>query len=72
MIEAALDEAGADPAKSMMIGDTSFDMAMAKAAGVAAVGVSWGYHSEQELIAAGADYIAHRALDVTDFVKAFA
>ena len=72
MIEAALGEAGADPAKSMMIGDTSFDMAMAKAAGVAAVGVSWGYHSEQELIAAGADYIAHRASDVTDFVKAFA
>ena len=72
MIEAALDEAGADPATSMMIGDTSFDMAMAKAAGVAAVGVSWGYHGPQELIAAGADYIAHTPSDVTDFVKAFA
>ena len=27
-----------------MIGDTSYDMEMARAAGVAAIGVNWGYH----------------------------
>jgi phosphoglycolate phosphatase len=72
MIEAALAEAGAAAELSMMIGDTSYDMAMAKAAGVAAVGVTWGYHSREELLAAGADYIAGHPLEVTRLMKAFA
>ena len=38
-----------------MVGDTSFDMEMAKAAGARAIGVSWGYHPAMELRAAGAD-----------------
>ena len=42
MIEAALAQAGAACERSMMIGDTSYDMAMARAAGVTAIGVSWG------------------------------
>jgi phosphoglycolate phosphatase len=33
-------------------------MAMGKAAGVLAVGVAWGYHEADELMAAGADIIA--------------
>jgi phosphoglycolate phosphatase len=72
MIEAALAETGADAAASMMIGDTSFDMAMARAAGVTAVGVAWGYHHRQELIAAGADYIASRPIDIPQYLKAAA
>ena len=72
MIEQALAEAGAAPELSLMIGDTSYDMAMAKAAGVAAIGVTWGYHEREELIAAGADYIADRPSDVTELVKALA
>jgi phosphoglycolate phosphatase len=72
MIEAALVEAGAEPEASMMIGDTSYDMMMAKAAGVMAVGVTWGYHAHEELLAAGADYIAGRPSDLTRLVKAIA
>ena len=72
MIEAALAEAGADRERSMMIGDTSFDMAMAKAAGVTAVGVAWGYHRPQELIAAGADYIAHQPSHIAEHMRATA
>jgi phosphoglycolate phosphatase len=41
-----------------MIGDTSFDMAMARAAGVRAIGVAWGYHTAGELLEAGADAVA--------------
>src|SRR3546814_9831797 len=41
MIEAAIAEAGAAPETSVMIGDTSYDMAMARAAGTRAVGVAW-------------------------------
>jgi phosphoglycolate phosphatase len=72
MIEAALAEAGAEAQGAMMIGDTSYDMAMARAAGVSAVGVAWGYHEAAELVAAGADYVASHPRDVTLFVKALA
>ncbi len=72
MIEAALADAGADPAESMMIGDTSYDMLMAKAAGVSAVGVAWGYHSAEELLGSGADYIAGRPSDLARLMKAIA
>jgi phosphoglycolate phosphatase len=72
MIETALAEAGADAAASMMIGDTSYDMMMAKAAGVTAIGVAWGYHDRQELLAAGADHVADRPSEITQIVKAMA
>lgn len=52
MIAAALAETGADPAATAMIGDTSFDMDMARAAGVAGIGVGWGYHPREKLAAA--------------------
>ena len=53
------------PATTVMIGDTSFDMLMARSIGVAGIGVGWGYHAAPELLASGAarvvstDTIAH-------------
>lgn len=58
MLVAAMREAGAAPQDTAMIGDTSFDMAMAKAAGARAVGVAWGYHDIHDLGDAGADVVA--------------
>ena len=58
MIEACLDESGADRAATVMIGDTAYDMAMAVNAGVRAIGVDWGYHHPDELVAAGAEAVA--------------
>lgn len=58
MLRAAMAEAGATAAETVMIGDTSYDMAMARAAGVRAIGVAWGYHPPEELFAAGADAVA--------------
>ena len=58
MLLAAMAEAGAAPGETAMIGDTSFDMAMARAAGARAVGVAWGYHDVDELLDAGADVVA--------------
>lgn len=46
------------PEQAVMIGDTSFDMAMARAAGVYAQGVAWGFHTEEEMRAAGAHHVA--------------
>ncbi len=59
MLEAALFEAGAQPGQAVVIGDTSFDMQMAVAARVRAIGVSWGYHPPQDLLATGADKVAN-------------
>jgi phosphoglycolate phosphatase len=64
MLLAAMAEAGAEPHMTAMIGDTSFDMAMARAAGTTAVGVAWGYHAPDELAAAGAELIASHARDL--------
>ena len=58
MIETAIAEAGSSPATTVMIGDTSFDMLMARASGVRALGVSWGYHAPDDLHAAGAHAVA--------------
>lgn len=68
MLEAALLEAGAAPDEAVMIGDTAFDMAMARAAGVRAIGVAWGYHSAAELLAAGAEAVAADARELKDLI----
>ena len=60
MIETAMTKAGASRAETVMIGDTVHDMRMAKAAGVKAIGVAWGYHEADELRATGADIVIDR------------
>ncbi len=52
MLLTAMVEAGVEPANAVMIGDTSFDMEMAQAARMPAIGVSWGYHPATSLGAA--------------------
>ncbi len=64
MLIAAMDEAGVPAQDSAMIGDTSFDMAMARAAGCRAIGVAWGYHGVADLAAAGADVVATHASEL--------
>jgi phosphoglycolate phosphatase len=54
----ALAEAGARATDAVMIGDTSFDMTMARRAGVRAIGVGWGYHDAADLRDAGAEAVA--------------
>lgn len=68
MIETAMAEAGAAPETTVMIGDTSFDMAMACAAGATGIGAGWGYHEADELIAAGAIAVAETPLAVRDLI----
>lgn len=69
MVELAIAEAGATPETTAMIGDTSFDMAMAVNARVRAVGVNWGYHDEQELIEAGAEIVAATMADLNGILN---
>lgn len=64
MVFAAMREAGVEPADTVVVGDTAYDMAMARAAGVAGIGVSWGYHAAAHLVEAG----AHTVIDRFDFL----
>lgn len=57
MVIAAMREAGAAPQNTVVVGDTVFDIAMAHAAGASAIGVSWGYHPRDSLMASGAPVI---------------
>jgi phosphoglycolate phosphatase len=52
MLRAALGETGIAPEHAVMVGDTSYDMEMARAAGIAGIGVTWGYHRPEALGAA--------------------
>ena len=52
MLLAALRETGVEPADAVMVGDTSYDMEMARFAGIRGIGVSWGYHAPAALTAA--------------------
>ncbi|HCO45992.1 HAD-IA family hydrolase [Qipengyuania citrea] len=69
MLEAALGDAGVAPTDAVMIGDTSFDMEMAQAAGVRAIGVAWGYHEPRELLDAGASAVAETAQQLGDLIR---
>lgn len=69
MINVALADAGVERENALMIGDTTFDMVMAKNAGVRSVGVTWGYHPEHELKSSGADHIIDHISELIGLVK---
>ncbi|WP_242124638.1 HAD-IA family hydrolase [Sphingobium sp. Sx8-8] len=70
MLLTAMAEAGASPETTVMIGDTSFDIDMALAAGTRALGVGWGYHTPQHLVAAGAHSVAMDSGELRDNIHA--
>lgn len=69
MVEQAIADAGAAPQTTIVVGDTSFDMAMAVSARAAGIGAGWGYHETEELIEAGAVAVAERPLDVLKLAR---
>jgi phosphoglycolate phosphatase len=69
MLEEAMRETGSAPAETLMVGDTSFDMEMARAAGARAIGVAWGYHPPAQLEAAGAELILENFDQLLDCVR---
>lgn len=67
MLKACLADTGLTADRAVMVGDTSFDMEMAKAAGLYAIGVSWGYHERAQLGAA--DVVIDQFEDLHDVLK---
>ncbi|ADH89509.1 HAD-superfamily hydrolase, subfamily IA, variant 1 [Ancylobacter novellus DSM 506] len=61
MVLQAMAATGAEPEDTVLIGDTSFDMVMARAAGARAIGVTWGYHTTELLRQSGAERLVSDA-----------
>jgi phosphoglycolate phosphatase len=61
----AMAEFGVTPEDTLVVGDTTFDMEMAVNAGARALGISWGYHAPQDLLAAGAERVLEDFADMT-------
>lgn len=59
MIHNAMRETGIGAEDTVLIGDTTYDVEMALAAGAHAVGVTWGYHPTSDLIRVGAHRVLH-------------
>ena len=64
MLLNAVAETGVEAAHAVMIGDTTYDVEMAVNAGVACIGVAWGYHESQELMDAGAQVVVHSTAEL--------
>lgn len=65
MIEQILRDTGIDPARTVMVGDTRFDIDMARNAGVASIAVPWGYNDPETL---GADAVLGGWGDLPDLL----
>lgn len=57
MLLRAMTETGMDAERTVMIGDTTFDMELGNSAGAKTIGVTWGYHERVALEEAGAHII---------------
>ncbi len=62
-------EAGFEPGNTVVVGDSVFDMEMAKSAGAGAIGVAWGYNGVAMLRSAGADAIAESAQELAQMLE---
>lgn len=70
MILRAMAETGATPQRTLMVGDSSFDMEMAVAAGVTPVAVSWGFQPVAALRAAGARHVIEDCAELIPLIGA--
>ncbi|MEX3016730.1 HAD-IA family hydrolase [Gymnodinialimonas hymeniacidonis] len=58
MVRRAMMATGRSIGETLLVGDSRYDMRMARAAGIRAVGVNWGYNQGVELLSEGAICVA--------------
>lgn len=68
MLRDLLAELDLGPHRALMVGDTLFDLEMARNAGVASVAVSWGAHAPERLRAAGPERVIDRIDELPDWL----
>jgi pyrophosphatase PpaX len=67
-VQRALELLGAKPEETLMVGDSTVDIASANAAGTVSVGVAWSLKGEAKLLEAGARHVIHDMRDLYDLV----
>lgn len=63
MLEEILEQTGMEPDQAVMVGDTEYDLEMAKNAGISSIGVSYGVHDSERLL-------KHKPITVIDEIRA--
>ena len=58
-----------DTSKTIMIGDTKYDIIGAKHFNLATIAVTYGYGSKEEMVNAGADYVVESATELLTKIK---
>ena len=72
MLEELMREFGVEPERTLMVGDTTHDLQMAHNAGCAALAVSYGAHTSDELHALQPRHVAHSVRELHDWLLAHA
>lgn len=70
MLQELMAELGVPPERTLMIGDTTHDLQMARNAGVACVGVSYGAHPYADFDAYTPRFVAHSTGELHDWLIA--
>jgi phosphoglycolate phosphatase len=68
MLERALETLGVAPDRALMVGDTTVDVRMGRAAGVDTCAVTYGAHTEEELRREGPTHVVRHAADLRGIV----
>ncbi len=71
MVEECCAEFGLDPRHALVVGDSVFDIEMARTAGAPALGVAWGTHEAAPLLASGAYAVAETVDELGAFIDAW-
>jgi phosphoglycolate phosphatase len=70
MLHELMEELGVSPERTLMIGDTTHDLLMARHAGVASVGVSYGAHDHRSFETYAPLFVAHSARELHTWLSA--
>lgn len=68
MLQELMREFGVDPARTLMIGDTTHDLQMALNAGCPSVGVSYGAHEPEAFHVLNPRFVAHSVRELHDWL----
>ena len=67
IVYAAMQALGAE--RGILVGDSDVDIQTAKNAGIPCISVTWGFRPEEELLAAGAQYICHHPSQIPEMIQ---
>ena len=68
LIQHVMDAESPDKAKTVMVGDRSFDILGARQCGIASIGVTYGFGSRRELEEAGASWIVNTPSEIVSCI----